>query len=230
MDRAIIYARVSTAEQASSGLGMAAQVERCKSYCEYRRHEVIDVIEENGTSGTVAPEMREGMGPALAMLRNGAADVLVALKLDRVGRDVRDLLSLVAAADAEGWGLALLDLDLDTTTAAGKLVLTMMAAVAEWESNVIAERTRAALQTKKAQGVRLGRPVEVPPDVAADIARHRAAGLSLTATADLLNADGVPTPRGGRKWFPSGIQRVERSAFLDAEAMAASRQWKHAHG
>lgn len=218
--KAIIYARVSTQEQAASGLGIAAQVERCRAFAEYRGHDVIDTITENGVSGAKAPADREGMGRALAMLAGGDADMLIAAKLDRVGRDVRDLLDLVARADREGWALALLDLDLDTSTAGGKLVLTIFAGVAAWERDVIAERTRAALAAKKAQGARLGRPVEVSRE-AQDRARQLLdSGASMAATAKTLNAEGVPTARGG-KWHASTVASLRRSWALDAAAEAA---------
>ena len=130
---------------------------------------------------------------------------------------MRDLLDLVGRADREGWSLALLDLDLDTTTAAGRLVLTVFAAVAAWERDVIAERTSAALQAKKAAGHRLGRPVEQSSAARERVRELRATGASLGATARALNAEGVATARGGR-WHASSVRSLERSAALDAEA------------
>lgn len=222
MGNAIIYARVSTDEQAASGLGVGAQVEKCRGFCSYRDHAVAEVIEENGVSGSKHPADRPGLSRALARLAAGDADLLVAAKLDRLGRDVRDLLDLVALADRQGWGLAVLDLDLDTTTAAGKLVLTVFAAVAEWERNVIAERTRAALAEKKRRGARLGRPVEQSAEAQARVRELRDAGESLASTARTMNAEGIATARGGR-WHASTVRSLERTFALDAEAAAVGQ-------
>lgn len=217
---AIIYARVSTAEQAASGLGTDAQIARCRAWADYRGHTVADVLTENGVSGTLAPADRPALGAALARLADGEADALVVAKLDRLGRDTADVLALADTAERQGWSLAILDLDLDTSTPGGRLVLTMFAALARWERDVIAERTAAALQALKARGKRLGRPVEQSREARARIRELRAAGLSLAKTAATLNGEGIPTARGGR-WHGSTVASVERSAALDAEAAAA---------
>ena len=199
--RAIIYVRVSTAEQATSGLGTAAQIERCRAYTAWRGIEACEVS-ENGIRGTLAPEDRPALGSVLAELAGtGGADMLIVAKLDRLGRDV---LALAERAEREGWSLVVHDLDIDTSTAGGKLVLTMF----------------AALAAKKAQGARLGRPVEVAPATAARIQAARAAGHTLQGIADELNAAGITTPRGA-VWKRAGIARVLRSLDLDAEARAS---------
>lgn len=222
--KAVIYARVSTFEQAESGLGIAAQVERCRSFADYRGHEVVAVFDENGVSGTQGPADRPAMGQALALLAAGEADVLVCSKLDRLGRDVRDLLELVELADRQGWGLAVLDLggggELDTTTANGRMVFGFMCVLAQWERETTAERTAAALQAKKAQGFRLGRPVEQSAAARQRVRELRAGGASLAATARALTEEGIPTARGGR-WHAATVKRMEGSDALDAEAAAA---------
>ena len=187
---AIIYARVSTRDQAASGLGIEAQIARCRAWAEYRGYQVTEVVSENGVSGTLAPDARPGLGRALHALTAGQADALVVAKLDRLGRDVADVLALADTAERQGWSLAVLDLDLDTSTPGGRLVLTMFAALARWERDIIAERTSAALPALKRRGKRLGRPVEQSP-----------------------------TARGGR-WHGSTVASLERSATLDAEAGA----------
>lgn len=104
---AIVHARVSTAEQAASGPGIAAQAERCRGYADSR-----GVAAENGVSGTLAHEDRPVLGPVLAELAgDGGPDMLTVAKLDRLGRDVRDVLALAERADREDWGLVVLDLE-----------------------------------------------------------------------------------------------------------------------
>ena len=216
---AIIYARVSTRDQAASGLGIEAQIARCRAWAEYRGYQVTEVVSENGVSGTLAPDARPGLGRALHALTAGQADALVVAKLDRLGRDVADVLALADTAERQGWSLAVLDLDLDTSTPGGRLVLTMFAALARWERDIIAERTSAALQALKRRGKRLGRPVEQSPTARRRIEQLRQSGLSMAATAVALNAEGIPTARGGR-WHGSTVASLERSATLDAEAGA----------
>lgn len=217
---AIIYARCSTVEQARSGLGIEAQLRRCRAWADLRGATVADEVTENGVSGTLAPEERPGLGAALSSLAAGEANALAVAKLDRLGRDVADVLRVAATAEAEGWTLAILDLDLDTSRPAGRLVLTMFAALARWERDVIAERTSAALQELKASGKRLGRPVEQSAAARKRAAELRGEGLSLAATARQLEAEGIPTARGG-KWYGVTVKRIEESARLDAEAEAA---------
>jgi DNA invertase Pin-like site-specific DNA recombinase len=105
-------------------------------------------------------------------------------------------LGLAERADREGWRLVVLDVQLDTASPTGRLVLTMMAGVAEFERRRIGERTRDALAVRKAQGVRLGRPVMLPADVRDRIATRRAAGAPLATIAAELRADGVATAQG----------------------------------
>ena len=98
-----------------------------------------------------------------------------------------------------------------------------MAAVAQCERELIAARTSEALQVKKARGARLGRPVTLPDAVRYRIADERDAGRTLQAIADDLNAEQVPTARGGR-WYPSTIAKVLHSVALDADAARRSLQ------
>ena len=219
--KAIIYARVSTAEQAQSGLGVEAQIEACRRYCDYRGLDVVDTITENGVSGAMAPHDRPGMGQALAMLASGEAELLIAAKLDRIGRDVRDLLELVACADQERWGLALLDLDLDTSTPAGRLVLTVMAGVAEWERRMASERTKAALAAAKAKGTRLGQPTKPTTRAAGARALElRAEGLSWRKIAAALGEEGYTSGTGNPNWYAANTRRAALAVQADRDAAA----------
>ena len=124
-----------------------------------------------------------------------------------------------ARADSEGWALIVLDLGVDTTTASGKLVANVMDAVAQWEREIIGERTAAALARKKAQGRRFGGPISLPEDVRQRIARERVFGKTYREMVEGLNADEVPTVRGGQ-WRISTVADVCRSVALDSEIAA----------
>jgi DNA invertase Pin-like site-specific DNA recombinase len=102
----------------------------------------------------------------LAYLREG--DVLVAVKLDRFGRSTKHLLEVAADLEARGVGLRCLDQPVDTTTPVGKLQFTILAAVAQFESDLIIERTHDGLKAARARG-NMGRASEVvDPAAAAD--------------------------------------------------------------
>ena len=220
--RAIGYVRVSTNDQAESGLGLDAQREKIDLGTRLRDWEMVEVVADNGVSGTVAPERRPGMSRALEMLAAGEADALIAAKLDRTSRNAGDFAALMARAQREGWALVLLDVQVDTTTAGGKFVAQVLAAASELERDLIAERTRDALHQLKQQGRRLGRPVETPDMVRDRIGRYRAKGWTLQRIADQLNDDGVSTAQGGRQWWPATVRGVLQSLAVDDE-MAALR-------
>lgn len=218
--RAVAYLRVSTGEQADSGAGLEAQLATVRAAAEARGWELVAVHTDAGVSGSVPVESRPALSAALEQLDSGEADLLVVAKGDRLARSVVGLTGLLERVKQSAWSLVVLDTDVDTTTATGQLVAQLMGCVAEWERNVIAERTRAALAARKAAGVRLGRPVSLPAETRERVAELRAAGLTLQAVADQLTSEGVTTARGGT-WHPSTVAGVLRSLDRDAEAAAA---------
>lgn len=220
--RSIVYARVSTDEQAGSGLGIESQAERCRAYAVAHGYLPVDEARDEGVSGAVAPDDRPGLGAALAALDCGMADVLIATEISRLGRRAADVLDLARRAEEAGWHLAILDLGIDTTTPAGKFALTVMAAVAELERGQTAERTRHALAAAKQRGQRLGAPVSGETRAAGRRAADlRSEGHTWQQVADRLHAEGYSTAKGGR-WHPATAQRAVRSIELDAEATAAA--------
>lgn len=150
----IAYYRVSTARQGESGLGLEAQRAKVQQLAAERGAEVVAEFTEV-ESGRKAD--RPQLAAALAAARKLGAVVAVA-KLDRIARDAELVLRLSREASANGMGGFLFcDLpDVDATTAAGRMVLTVMASVAEFESRRISERTREALAAAKDRGVKLG--------------------------------------------------------------------------
>jgi DNA invertase Pin-like site-specific DNA recombinase len=216
----IAYYRVSTARQGESGLGLEAQRAKVEAMATQRRAQVVAEFTEV-ESGRKSD--RPQLAAALAEARKRGAVVAVA-KIDRIARDAELVLRLSREAEANGMGGFLFcDLpDVDATTAAGRMVLSVMASVAEFEGRRISERTREALAAAKARGVKLGglRPSTLERN---DAARDRAAakaeklrpvlaplaasGMSLRAMAAALAAAGTVS-RNGSPLAPVQVSRL----------------------
>ena len=220
--RLVGYTRVSTAGQLDN-TSLEDQKTRILSYGVAMGHEVVECFEEvfSGKNASDRPEFQK----AIALLRSGEADGLIVAKLDRLGRNVRDILSFVDEVIAPlGKSLIILDLQIDTSTPAGRMVLTMLGAMCEMERSIIRERVERGRQVKADKGgYAFGAPPigkkavdgELVPDemeqaTIALIHRHRRSGKSPQAIADYLNAQGVPTKRGGY-WHHSTVRKVLRS-------------------
>jgi hypothetical protein len=158
------------------------------------------------------------LAQVLDALDAGEADLLVVSKLDRVARNLSDLLRIVERAQAHGWAFVALDLGIDTSTAAGAFTLSVMGAAAELERRLIADRTRAALAAKKARGHRLGRPSQLAPATLARIVERRAEGATLRTIAQELADAAIPTARGCGTWHAQQVAQALRTHALDLEA------------
>jgi DNA invertase Pin-like site-specific DNA recombinase len=221
---AIIYCRVSTNEQADSGLGLEAQQRRCEGYCQAQGWTVGGIFIDAGLSASTLnrPELEK----AIAALTPGAA--LVVLKLDRLTRTVADLAPLNEQIEAAGAEWATVQEKFDTSTATGRLMLRMMLELSQWEREVIGERTSAALQQNRARRERLGTtPLGYRTDADGKVtadgkgqatvkkARElRTAGLSLREIAARLVADGHTTARGG-KWEAATVAGLLRRRYIE---------------
>lgn len=203
--KVIGYIRVSTREQGDSGLGLAAQRAAIEAECQRRGWELERVFEDVASAKDT---VRPGLTAALAALDSGLVSGLVVAKIDRLSRSMLDFAGILKRANQRRWGLVVLDLGVDTSTPSGKLVATVIAALAEWEREQISTRTKDALSERRAQGGKLGRPSNVSADVARRVRREHEAGASLRAIAAGLNADGVPTAQGGRQWHASTVRAV----------------------
>jgi len=204
-DQVIGYVRVSTEEQGLNGVGLDAQREAIVAECERRGWRLIR-IEEDVLSGKTL--RRPGLQAALDACREGEAAGIVVAKLDRLSRSLVDFAGLLTEAQAGGWNVVALDLGVDLSTPSGEFLANVMASAAQWERRIIGQRTREALAVKKKQGVRLGRPQSTSPKLARRIRSMRSRGMTLQAICDKLNAEGVPTPRGGTTWRPTSLRSV----------------------
>lgn len=232
--RAVAYIRVSTEEQARLGLSLDAQAERVAAYCTMAGLELVAVLREEGVSASRPLASRPRGAELLELIAGGAVGHVIALKLDRLFRDACDCLNQTRSWDQQGVALHMVDLGgqtLSTGTAMGRMFLTLVAAFAELERNLISERTAAALAFKRQQGAELGaaplgwRKVRGPdgkwtaiaPDpegqaLLVHIVDLWSQGLTQVAIAARLTADGVPTPRGASRWRQATLSKILKRA------------------
>jgi len=206
----VAYLRVSTEEQADSGLGLAAQRATIGAEVERRGWTVVAWHEDAGVSGKTLG--RPGLAAALADVEQGRAAAVVAAKLDRLSRSVMDFAGLMDRAQRGGWSLVALDLGVDTSTASGEAMAGVLSVFAQLERRLIGDRTRAALAAKRAQGITLGRPQVMASEIVGRIVAEHEGGQGWSAIARGLNADAVPTAHGGAQWHPATVRKCYLSA------------------
>lgn len=202
----ISYRRVSTEQQGDSGLGLGAQLDSIERYTNAHGHNLVLAYADTISS---RKDKRHGWDCVIQGLESGMADGVIVAKLDRISRSVQESVQIFAKFKAKGWTLIALDLGVDTSTPAGKLVATVMAAVAEWERDTISQRTKDALAQKKKDGIKLGRPHVPISDVAKlGIETLLAKGYTPNGIAKQLNDLGVESPTGKGLWYGSTVKRA----------------------
>jgi site-specific DNA recombinase len=225
--KTILYSRVSTREQADSGISLEAQRAKLTAYADLYDLEVVEVIEDAGESAKSLN--RPGLQRALAMLRSGEADGLAVVKLDRLTRSVADWQILIDGYFGEKAGKQLFSVtdSIDTRTAAGRMVLNILLSVAQWEREATAERTKEALRHKIKIGERVGK-VRFGYDLAGDdrtlVPNHaelnaitwmkqlRNEGLTLRQIANALTDRGISTKEGRGSWKHSTVSYILKRA------------------
>lgn len=213
--RLIGYARTSTGEQL---VGLDAQDSTIRAAAQLRADwHLLDVVREHASGGD---PQRPVLAEQLARVRAGDADGLVVARLDRLTRSLSHLGQLLDDAYARRWVLVALDVAVDLSTPAGEMVAGVMGVAAQFQRRLIGQNTRDALAELRAQGVRLGGPRSCPDDVLARVVALRTGGAKLVEICATLNADGVPTPAGSPRWWPSHVSRLLRTQ--DARQLAAS--------
>lgn len=167
------YARVSTEAQGNDPQILALQ------------QEGIHAITAEVVSGAVPARSRPELSALLKCLTPG--DSLVVARLDRLGRDTVDVLELLRALDAQDIRVRILNVGAETGTANGRMFLTILMAIAEFERELIRERTLAGLAAARVAGKRLGRPCVLTARQKAYIRQKVAGGMSLRGAALLFN-------------------------------------------
>jgi len=195
--RVVAYLRTSKDEQ---GAGLEAQRKAVQDAVAARGWELVDVYEEHASGRSRSG--RPSLGLALAAIKAGQASALVVTKLDRLTRSLLDFAQL-----SEQVPLVVLEQGFDMLTSHGRAMAGMLAVFAQFERELISERTKAGLAVKRAQGILPGpKPADVPSDLIRSL--HQENGGILSRTAAALNARAVPSPSGGGRWHARSVQRV----------------------
>ena len=168
--------------------------------------QLIEVVREREPKDGKALD-RAGLSYLIERVAMGDATCIVVTGLDRLSRVVTELGTIVQWLDRNDVRLIALDLQLDTSTPGGRTTARALASVAGWERDRITERTRKGLAAARAKRHASAEPSGADwPAIRRRIAALRADGMTLQAIADVLNAEGVPTQRGGTEWRPSSVQ------------------------
>jgi len=220
MTKTIAYLRVSTDKQADKGVSLEAQQEKARAYASLYDLDLVDVIVDAGESAKTLD--RPGLQRALSLLKTGQADALLVVKLDRLTRSVVDLGKLIETYFVPGKA-ALMSVgeQIDTRSAAGRLVLNILASVSQWERETIGERTSVAMRHKQSQGEYIGGGAPygfelVDGELIEDSYEHdvirqakelRDSGLSLAAVAKELDRRGIQS-RNAKPFAAMQIKRL----------------------
>ena len=218
--KVIGYVRVSTDKQADRGISLEAQADKIRAMAVVHTADLVDIVVDGGESAKNLN--RPGMMRLLGVVEARQVHGVIVAKLDRLTRSVKDLCELLERFERREVALISVAESLDTSSAAGRLVLNIMAAVSQWEREAIGERTRDALRHKRNQGERVGnirfgyrlsddgRHVEPDPGeqaVLAEIQRLRDGGGTLRGIAAALNRGELRTRRGSA-WRLEHVARI----------------------
>jgi DNA invertase Pin-like site-specific DNA recombinase len=201
-DRAIGYVCVPN----TSNGDLREQTAAVTEYCERDALKLQSVVHDVECAGR---DQRPSLAWALEQLAAEKAETLVVARLRDLSSNVANLAPLLSWFESDRRRLIAIDLQLDTSTEAGRLAARAIAGVGGWEHERISERTRRGLAAARSRGNGQGRSAVADiPELQERIATMREQGMTLQAIADVLNAEGVPTLRGGAMWRPSSVQRA----------------------
>jgi DNA invertase Pin-like site-specific DNA recombinase len=202
--RAVGYASVNGEGKSTAELDAQKRaIDRCAKRLNL---ELVEVVREREPEKGKALD-RAGLSYLIERIAAGDASCLVVTGLDRLSRSVAELGTIVQWLERNDVRLVAVDLDLDTANPAGRATAHALASVAGWERERLSERTRKGLAAARSKRhAAKGSSAGEWPDIRKRIAAMRADGMTLQAIADVLNREGVPTPRGGSEWRPSSVQ------------------------
>lgn len=219
---AVGYVRVSSEEQAKGGISLEMQATKIRAYCELNDLNLVELVADEGISAKDI-EHRPGFLRCLEMLDNEQVDTLIVWRVDRAFRSTIDALTVRNTMERKGQTLISITDPVETSTASGKLQYGIKAVLNEYERDLISERTKAALEQKRANREKTGGVVpygfriasdgihlEIDPEeaqVVALVLDLHEAGVSYRGIAKRLNQDGYTT-KTGHPWNHRTVGRV----------------------
>jgi DNA invertase Pin-like site-specific DNA recombinase len=221
MADALAYLRVSSDDQADSGLGLEAQRQRIRDYYQMKGLCLAEVFEDPGISGGKPLTSRPAGSQLLAAAYKSKALVIVA-KLDRLFRSVADAAAVIADFDKKGIRLVALSEGFDLRNPYGRAMAQMASVFAELERALIQERTRSAMDVKRSRGERISGHAPYGWDfgsggfllknrreqrIIARMREFRADGMSYRGIATRLDREGIP-PKRGRQWAHTTVKSI----------------------
>ncbi len=221
--KALGYVRVSTQEQVN-GFGLDVQEGAIRAWCKAKGVRLVDVLRDEGQSGSNGLDARLGLAEALAKLKAGEASMLVVYRMDRLARDLILQETLVQRLRGQGTPVRSAyepDLDIDTDDPTKVLIRQIVGAVSQYERAVIRGRMMAGRRAKAAAGGFIGGrapygfrvvngdvvPDEAEQEVVQLVGRMHLAGSSLREIAAHLEAKGY-RPRDAQRWHPNTVRRI----------------------
>jgi DNA invertase Pin-like site-specific DNA recombinase len=199
LQRVAIYGRVSTSNH---GQDVTLQTRELENFVTARAWSLVDSYLDVGVSGS--KDRRPQLDRLMADAHRRRFDVVCVWRFDRFARSVSHLLRALETFNALGIAFVSLSEQMDTTTPTGKMIFTVLGAVAELERSLIVERVKAGLRNARAKGKRLGRPRKIVD--AAKIATLRAQGRSWRKIARVMECSAKTCRRAGQKATSAGLR------------------------
>lgn len=226
MEKTIGYVRVSSEEQKKSGLSVTDQEQKIKDYAKFKGINNIEIVKDEAESGKNL--LRTGWVEIEDDIERGLISSVIVYKLDRLTRNIKDLGYLMELFEKRNVKFVSLTENIDTTTASGKLIVNMLGSVAQWEREIIAERTKSALAVKRDRHELIGsvpygykkfgtnrinskgkvimglEPIPNEQKTIKKILRLHKDGETTVQISNYLNQMKVLSKKGG-KWYPSSV-------------------------
>ena len=216
--KTIAYIRVSTEKQAEEGVSLEYQRAQIEAYAKYRNLILMDIVEDAGMSG--GNNQRRGFSTILSAIEAGVCEAVIVYDLSRLSRDMLTLLALERVITEAGVQLHTVEGQIDTTTPDGFMSYAMRAFLGEMERRQVKYRTKAAMQHKKSEGLRVGtvpygsklvgdhlEANDEEATVILEAAEEYHRSFSLTLAANHLNDMGFRT-RSEKKWTAKEVSRI----------------------